>query len=85
MAPKAGLLATIITASLILAYPLVLHVFVVKNAAGWLGIALALLPVVGFILWCAKQSRHPLIVAAAVAAAIVHEDDFERPSLRGRM
>ncbi len=67
MAPKAGLLATIITASLILAYPLVLHVFVVKNAAGWLGIALALLPVVGFILWCAKQSRHPLIVAAVVA------------------
>jgi uncharacterized membrane protein len=67
MAPKAGLLATVVTVLAILGYPLVLHVFVVKNAAGWLGIALALLPVAGFILWCAKQSRHPLIVASIVA------------------
>ncbi len=67
MALKAGWPATVITVFAILAYPLILHVFVVKNAAGWLGIALALLPVAGFVVWCVKQSRHPLIASAVVA------------------
>ena len=66
MAQKAGWPATVITVLAILGYPLVLHVFVVKNAAGWLGIALALFPVAGFVLWCVKQSRHPLIASAIV-------------------
>lgn len=67
MALKAGWPATVITVLVILGYPLILHVFVVKNAAGWLGIALALMPVAGFVLWCVKQSRHPVITSAVVA------------------
>ncbi len=66
MALKAGWPATVITVLVILAYPLVLHVFVVNNAAGWLGIGLALLPVAGFVLWCVKQSHHPLIASAII-------------------
>ncbi|MEO5861810.1 MAG: hypothetical protein ABIW48_06490 [Burkholderiales bacterium] len=66
MALKAGWPATVITVLGIFAYPLLLHVFVVKNAAGWLGISLALLPVAGLVLWCVKQSRHPLIASAII-------------------
>ena len=66
MALKAITAAKVVTVIAVIAYPLALHGFVVNNAGGWLGIGLALLPVVGLVGWLVKQTRHPLLAGTVI-------------------
>ena len=72
MAVNTGWPIRVITVAAVLAYPLLLHFFVVKNAQGAIGIALALLPFVGYVLWLLRageqRRRNGLILLLIVAS-----------------
>ncbi len=71
MSNRAAWPMQVITVALVLAYPLLLHFFVVKNASGPIGIALALLPLGGYALWLLRRPeqrrRNALIVLLVIA------------------
>ena len=71
MTRKAGWPIRVITVAAALAYPLILHLFVVKNARGPIGITLALLPIGGYIFWLLRFSKHPLRTALILVLAVV--------------
>lgn len=73
MNDRAGWPIQVITVAAVLAYPLLLHFFVVKNAQGPIGIALALLPLGGYALWLLRrpeQRRRNALIVLLVAALI---------------
>jgi uncharacterized membrane protein len=71
MTVNAGWPIKVITVTAVVAYPLVLHFFVVKNAAGPFGIALALLPIVSYVFWLMRSTKHPLRTALMLATGAV--------------
>lgn len=71
MTDRAGWPMQVVTVAAVLAYPLLLHYFVVKNASGPIGIVLALLPLGGYVLWLLRRPqqrrRNGLIVLLVIA------------------
>jgi uncharacterized membrane protein len=63
----AGWPIKVVTVAAVVAYPFVLHFFVVKNATGPLGIGLALLPIVAYVLWLMRSTTHPARMALMLA------------------
>ena len=57
----------VISVAAVVAYPLILHFFVVKNAAGPFGIGLAMLPIVSYLFWVMRSTKHPLRTALLLA------------------
>lgn len=71
MSNQAGWPIRVITLAAALAYPLILHLFVVKNAQAPIGVGLALLPIGGYIFWLLRFSKHPVRSALMLALALV--------------
>ncbi len=67
MTVKAGWPIKVIAVAAVVAYPLILHFFVVKNAAGPFGIGLALLPIVSYVFWLMRNTKYPLRTALLLA------------------
>ncbi len=63
MTDSAGWGVKVITVAAVVAYPFVLHFCVVKNAGGPFGIGLALLPVVSYVFWLMRNTKHALRTA----------------------
>ena len=63
MTVDAGWPIKVVTVAAVVAYPFVLHFFVVKNATGPLGVGLALLPIVAYVLWLMRSTTHPARMA----------------------
>ena len=70
MTDSVGWRIKVITVAAVVAYPFVLHFCLVKNAAGPFGIGLALLPVVGYVFWLMRNTKHAL--RTALILAVVH-------------
>jgi uncharacterized membrane protein len=71
MTVDAGWLIKVITVAAVVSYPFVLHFFVVKNAAGPFGIGLALLPVVNYVFWLLRRTKHALRTALMLAGGLL--------------
>ena len=73
MTVDAGWPIKLLTVAAVVAYPFVLHFYVVKNAGSPFGIGLALLPVVSYVFWLMRHTKHALRTALilAVGALIV--------------
>jgi uncharacterized membrane protein len=63
----AGWPIKVVTVAAVVAYPFVLHFFVVKNATGPLGVGFALLPIVAYVLWLMRKTTHPFRMALTLA------------------
>lgn len=70
MSARAGWPMQVTTVAAVLAYPLLLHLFVVKNVNHPMGVVLALLPFGGYVLWLLRRPeqrrRNALIVALVI-------------------
>ena len=71
MTDSAGWRIKIITVAAVVAYPFILHFCVVKNAAGPFGIGLALLPVVSYVFWLMRSTKHALRTALILAVGML--------------
>ncbi len=67
MAVNVGWAIKVISVAAVVAYPFVLHFFVVKNAAGPIGIGLALLPIGSYFFWLMRGAKHRLRTALLLA------------------
>ena len=67
MTVTAGWPIKVISVAAMVAYPLVLHFFVVKNAAGPFGIGLALMPIAGYVFWLMRTAKHRVRTALMLA------------------
>jgi uncharacterized membrane protein len=67
MTVSAGWLVKVVTVAAVVAYPFLLHFFIVKNATGPLGIGLALLPIGAYVLWLMRKTKHPMRIALMLA------------------
>jgi uncharacterized membrane protein len=71
MTVNVGWVIKVISVAAVVAYPFVLHFFVVKNATGALGVGLALLPIAGYLFWLMKTAQHRLRTALVLALGAV--------------
>ncbi len=71
MTAKSGWPIKVISVAGVIAYPLILHLFVVKNAQGPLGVALALMPVGGYVVWLIKNTKHRIRTALFMLIGLV--------------
>lgn len=67
MTVTAGWPIKVISVAAMVAYPLILHFFVVKNAAGPFGIGLALMPIAGYVFWLMRTAKHRVRTALMLA------------------
>ena len=61
----------LLTVLVVIGYPLVLHQFVLKNASGVVGVALAIVPLLIGVLWQIRHARHRVVLALGIVALTV--------------
>lgn len=71
MTDSVGWRIKVITVAAVVAYPFVLHFCIVKHAAGPFGIGLALLPVVSYVFWLMRNTKHALRTALILAVCML--------------
>ncbi|MEO6024528.1 MAG: hypothetical protein ABIP64_15720 [Burkholderiales bacterium] len=67
-AASAGWPVKLLSVLVVIAYPLVLHQFVLKNASGVVGVGLSIIPLILGVLWQIRHSRHRIMLAIGIIA-----------------
>ena len=69
-AASAGWLVKLLSVLVVIAYPLILHQFVLKNASGVVGVGLSIIPLILGVLWQIRHSRHRMMLATGARLSL---------------